>query len=444
MYSCGPTVYDNAHIGNLSAYIFADTLRRALEASGYSVKHVMNYTDIDDKTIRRSRERYPLVDPLEALKKLTKNYIDLFLADMRAIGNNVDAIIFLKATGHIKTMQDIICKLYADGFAYSADDGVYFSIEAYKKSGKTYGQLLSLSSDNTGKSRIENDEYDKESVHDFALWKAVKDGEPAWDFTLGGQTLRGRPGWHIECSAMSQTALGLPFDIHTGGVDLIFPHHENEIAQSTAGRADPRMAQFFTHNEHIVVDGRKMAKSANNFYTLLDVHKKGYDPLAFRLMILQSHYRSQVNFSWDNLQAAANRLGELRAMAELRWQVRENVQQITYYDTYTKKILEHMQDDLNTPLALATLSGVSQDINEAVGSNNYDEFLELLKTIDDLFGLGLLTSSDIDDQLKAIIQERQRARNANDWPTSDKLRANLEQQGIGVRDTPSGQIWHRL
>jgi cysteinyl-tRNA synthetase len=234
IYTCGPTVYNNAHIGNLSSYIYADTLRRSLELSGYMTKHVMNYTDVDDKTIRTSLECYPDEESRPALWKFTEEYIVQFLDDMQAIGNDVKAIQFTRATDYIEDMQRLIAELYAKKIAYIADDGIYFSIEAYKAAGKRYGQLLELTVGNTSAERIQNDEYDKESVHDFALWKLKKDTEPSWNFHLDGKDLPGRPGWHIECSAMSRTMLGQPFDIHTGGIDLVFPHHENEIAQSTA------------------------------------------------------------------------------------------------------------------------------------------------------------------------------------------------------------------
>ncbi|HEY9714084.1 MAG TPA: cysteine--tRNA ligase, partial [Chroococcales cyanobacterium] len=261
MYSCGPTVYDHIHIGNLSAFIYADTLRRVLKASGYRVQHIMNFTDVDDKTIRRSRESYPDMEPRLALEKLTSDYTSIFLDDMTAVGNDIEDMKFIKATDAIPHMQELIRRLYEQKFAYIADDGVYFSIQAYKNSGKVYGQLVELTESSTSEERIANDEYDKENVHDFALWKTQKPGEPAWDFELDGHELVGRPGWHIECSAMSTEQLGQPFDIHTGGVDLKFPHHENEIAQSTAGQDDPLYANIFVHNEHMLVDGQKMSKS---------------------------------------------------------------------------------------------------------------------------------------------------------------------------------------
>src|SRR3989344_6415054 len=320
IYSCGPTVYDHIHIGNLSAFIYADTLHRAMSAQGLNVRHVMNFTDVDDKTIRRSRERYKDLEPGKALKKLTSEYVEIFLQDMQAIGNDVDEIEFIKATDSIEAMRQLIKELYDDGYAYTTEDGVYFSIEKYRASGKTYGQLLKLSAESTSSARIDNDEYEKDNIHDFALWKVKKPGEPFWEFELNMQDVSGRPGWHIECSAMSLAKLGPPFDIHTGGGDFIFPHHENEIAQSTAGNG-AILANYFFHNEHLLVDGKKMSKSLNNFYTLEDIRKNGYDPLAFRLMVLQSHYRSQNNFTWENLNAAANRIKHWQAVADLRWQL---------------------------------------------------------------------------------------------------------------------------
>jgi cysteinyl-tRNA synthetase len=449
IYSCGPTVYDHAHIGNLSAYIFADTLRRAVEqATGSQPKHVMNYTDIEDKIIRRSRERYPDSEPREALRTLTDTYIDLFMDDMRTIGNDVGAITFVRATDRIEGMKELITKLHAAGFAYIADDGVYFSIEAYRKSGKTYGQLLEITASNTSEARILNDEYDKESVHDFSLWKKRKDGEPAWDFTLDGQDLAGRPGWHIECSVMSRDELGQPFDIHTGGVDLIFPHHENEIAQSTELEADPTMAQIFAHNEHILVDGKKMAKSANNFYTLQDIIDKGFDPLAFRLLVLQAHYRSQVHFSWENLQAAQNRLDDIYAWADLRHQPSADTMTTELDELFrdTKRgILAALQSDLNTPQALAVL-GKLMDYMSAIPIPGVEgKYTEgTLGLLESVFGLPLGSRPDITPEQKQLIQAREDARAAKDWAKSDELRDELKAQRLGLRDTGHGTVWYRI
>jgi cysteinyl-tRNA synthetase len=448
IYSCGPTVYDSVHIGNLSAFIVADMLGRVLRANGYSTKHVMNYTDIDDKTIRRSREKYPDLDPMISLKKLTTYYGKLFVEDMEKVGNDTGALKFILATddGIIAGMMKIIEELYRAGFAYIADDGIYFSIDAYRKSGKTYGQLVELSIGNIGRQRIENDEYDKDSAHDFALWKKRKDGEPAWDFRLDGVDMSGRPGWHIECSVMSRTGLGQPFDIHTGGVDLIFPHHENEIAQSTAGMNNPLYARMFVHNEHILVDGKKMAKSANNFYTLNDIIKKGVSPLAFRVLVLQSHYRKQTHFSLDNAQAAHNRLKRWRNVATLRHQIGNNERNITeptVLSTVSQKLIELLNNDMDTPGALKYIDSIFGEIeNKSHKIINYSELVLFLEAIDSILGLQLISATpDITDEQKKLIFQRERAREDKNWLVSDQLRDKLLDKGIMVRDTIDGTVW---
>lgn len=417
IYSCGPTVYDHIHIGNLASFVYADTLRRALEAAGFKVEHVMNITDVDDKTIKRSKEKYPDLDPKEALTKLTREYEGLFMKDLAAIGNGLEAVKFVRATDSIEQMQELIRKLHKDGFAYIADDGLYFSISKYQESGKAYGQLTKIDAANTSQARIQNDEYDKESAHDFALWKLKKEGEPAWPFELDGKQLEGRPGWHIECSAMSVGALGQPFDIHTGGIDLVFPHHENEIAQSTAGQDNPLMAKLFFHNEHLLVDGKKMSKSLNNFYTLEDVTKKGFDPLAFRLLVLQSHYRKQSNFTWEALEAAQNRLSDLRAAADaLLQQGAKGVESISAQTA--------LENDLDLPSVLT--HGMSA-----------------LATTTAL-GLQLDQRAMPTGEQQKLLDEREAARAAQDWTRSDELRDQLKAQGIEVRDTDHGQVWTRV
>ena len=446
IYTCGPTVYNHAHIGNLSSYIFADTLRRVVKASGHDVRHIMNFTDVDDKTIRRSAENYPDLSPEEALKKLTDEYKQIFLDDMNAIGNDTSATKFVSAVESIEGMRALITDLYNDGFAYIADDGVYFSIEKYRASGKKYGQLLELTTGNTSEARIDNDEYDKENVHDFALWKTRKGNEPAWPFELNGRDLLGRPGWHIECSVMSVNDLGQPFDIHTGGVDLIFPHHENEIAQSTAGKGDV-YANYFVHNEHMLVEGKKMSKSLNNFYTLQDIREHGFEPLAFRLMVLQSHYRSQSNFSWENLEAAQNRLNNWRNFAVRRFQGRiaeggsfdPRMVTLEQFD-----IRPSIENDLDTPQALAAIDEyISRVENEDL---THEKFLikPFIQSIDKIFGLDLGEQSDITREQKQVLAERQKARDDKDFAKSDELRDQLKEQGIGVRDTAHGQIWYRV
>ncbi|MDQ5972486.1 MAG: cysteinyl-tRNA synthetase [Patescibacteria group bacterium] len=442
IYSCGPTVYDHIHIGNLRAFVTADILRRSLQSAGLTTKHVMNFTDVDDKTIRRSQETDPNSSPEAALKNLTREYEQIFLNDMHAIGNDVDAVEFVRATDSISAMQELISKLHQEGFAYIADDGVYFSIQKYRAAGKKYGQLLELKAANTSEARINNDEYDKESVHDFALWKTQRGNEPAWPFELDGHNLTGRPGWHIECSAMSVTALGQPFDIHTGGVDLIFPHHENEIAQSTATNDQP-YANYFVHNEHLLVEGRKMAKSANNFFTLRDIREKGYEPIVFRILVLQAHYRSALNFSWANLEAAQNRLQAFYAMAALRWQTggdQDNKQSI---ETAAAALLEQAHNDLDTPQMLATISQLAKTLESSrLSPNDQPAFVALLEQIDDLLGFDLAEQTDITDEQKDLLERREHARSKQNWEATDALRNELAKSGLGVRDTAHGQIWY--
>lgn len=447
VYTCGPTVYNNMTIGNIDALIYADTLGRTLRANGFETKHVMNFTDVDDKTIQRSRQKYPDLAHMEALQRVTDEYGAVALEDMESVNIDLPQINIVKATDNIAAMQELIRQLHGSGFAYITDSGVYFSIEAYKKSGKKYGQLAEITVNSTSAARIDNDEYDKASAHDFALWKSQKNSEPAWDFELDGQSIKGRPGWHIECSVMSTGNLGQPFDIHTGGTDLIFPHHENEIAQSTAGKDNPVYATVFMHNEHILVDGRKMSKSLNNFVTMKDVLERGSDPIAFRVLVLQAHYRSQLHFSWDNLEAAHNRLQDLRAMAVLRWQPRAFSHDSATFtlEDVPKELGRIMAEDLNSPGALAYLSDVATQLNAVhIESDMVDHFINMLAGIDDLLGLKLMDVPDISDAQKQLITDREAARQAKDWNKSDVIRQQLTEEGIGVRDLPHGPIWQWL
>ncbi len=441
IYSCGPTVYDSAHIGNLSSYIYADTLHRTLEASGLNVTHIMNITDVDDKTIKKSRELNHKQEPMEALSSLTKEYAGTFFEDMKDIGIDINSYDFVKATDHIEHMQIIINNLLTAGFAYITEDGVYFSIQKYIDSGKKYGQLLNLTNINNGKARIDNDEYDKDSAIDFALWKKRKGDEPFWKFEIKGEKLDGRPGWHIECSAMSASALGIPFDIHTGGIDLIFPHHENEIAQSTANSKNQIMATTFFHNEHLLVGGKKMSKSLDNFFTLLDIKNKNIDVLSFRVFVLQSHYRSQSNFSWENLLSAQIILQDIRNWADLRFQNLESKELKKDYEQALPKIFKSVSNDLNTPEALSILISLIKKTGE-IGADS-QAISDSLVVIEKLFGLNLLNRQDITQFQKETIKQRALARNNQDWELSDTIREELYNSGIKIRDTEQGQIWSR-
>lgn len=430
IYSCGPTVYDHAHIGNLSSFIYADILKRSLQVAGYKTDHVMNFTDVDDKTISRSQKLYPNHDPLIALKKLTQKFEKVFLSDMTNLNNNITDIKFVRATESIPEMQVLISVLYDSGFAYIGDDGVYFSIELYKKAGYKYGQLLNISESEISKHRINNDEYSKSNISDFALWKLVKNNEPFWKFKLGNQELNGRPGWHIECSAMSSSNLGQPFDIHTGGVDLIFPHHENEIAQSTAGKTEKLYAKVFFHSEHLLVNGHKMSKSLNNFYTIQQIIEKGYDYQTFRLFILQAHFKNQTNFTWENLNSAKNRLNKWLAIADSVWQLSQSKKDISM------QLIKLATNNLNTP---AILSNIDEYFNK-IESEQKAPHKNTISTINQLLGIDLSTP-DISSEFKNLILKRQQARSQKDWQLSDTIRSQLEKSGIELNDKNNKTIW---
>lgn len=436
LYSCGPTVYNNLHIGNLSAFIYADVLRRALLASGYKVLHVMNITDVDDKTIRDSKRDYPDDEPQTALKKLTDKYTKIFKDDLVATKNDVDSITFISAVETIDEMIELTQKLIDKGIGYKADDGIYFSIKAYQETGNVYGYLQKVEISKT-QSRIANDEYDKENVSDFALWKATSPGEPSWtaEFNINGDNVKmpGRPGWHIECSAMSEKLLGVPFDIHTGGIDLKFPHHENEIAQ-TRGSGSKGLSNYFFHNNHLLVDGAKMSKSLANFYTLRDIETKGIDPQAFRLLVLESHYRTESNFSWEILESAKNRLKNWLSVAERIHQLPENTNL-----EIIKKMTNALSNDLNTSKVLVNIDNYFDEVIKSNESPNK----QVITAINDLIGIDLRTD-DISETQKEILKQRLSAREVKDWATSDKLRDELNKQGIGINDTQNTQVWYRF
>ena len=344
IYSCGPTVYDFVHIGNLRSYLFADILHRAFLYNGYQMKHIMNITDVDDKTIRDARGAGV------SLKDFTDKYTAGFFEDLEKLNIKKDQYIFPRATENIDGMVELIKKLLEKKVAYKADDGsIYFDISKFPD----YGKLSGVDFERDSKSRVNNDEYAKNEAHDFALWKAwdEKDGDVFWDPPAGeaGTELgKGRPGWHIECSLMSSKNLGEPFDIHTGGIDLIFPHHENEIAQSEAVSGG-KFVNYWLHNEFLMIAGQKMSKSLNNVYTLKEINEKG-DSLAFRYLCLGTHYRQKMNFTWESFEGASNAYRKLTAV--LRGFVDEPKIGCAELE---QKFLDAINDDLNTPQALAVL-----------------------------------------------------------------------------------------
>ena len=428
IYTCGPTVYDHVHIGNLRTYVFEDTLRRVLKAGGYQVNHVMNITDIEDKIFARANETN------QDFKTLTAKYEKIFFEDIAKTGIDLHESKLIRASEAITDMQELIRQIPNK---YIVDDGIYFDIG----NDKDYGRFVTLDRRHEHH-RINNDEYDKEQVADFALWKAKKPSEPSWDFKIDGRNIEGRPGWHIECSAMSVKYLGQPFDIHTGGVDLMFPHHENEIAQSRAATGK-KLANFFVHAEHLLVDGRKMSKSFGNFLTLENIEAKKFEPMALRLLFLQAHYRSQLNFAWESLSAAQAFLQRLRSWADLVLQPKlghKRTASINYQSAL--KVIKHsLSEDLNTPKALSMLSLLTIDA-EAYGVD-VKKLKPLLAEIDDLIGLDLSKRKDITPEQKQLILQREEARTSKDWSKADQMRHQLKKQGIELNDTDLGPIWYR-
>jgi cysteinyl-tRNA synthetase len=400
----------------------------------------MNITDIDDKTIGRSQVEYPGEDPTVALRMLTEKYEQLFFEDAKLLGIDFRDSQFVRATDEIKSMQSLIHKIK---HKYVSDDGIYFSIGDYPD----YGRFVKL--DRThAHHRISNDEYDKDDVADFALWKRQKEGEPSWDFKVDSYSMRGRPGWHLECSAISTKYLGHPFDIHTGGVDLIFPHHENEIAQSKSA-TNQELAKVFLHGQHLLVESRKMSKSLNNFITIEDIVKKGYDPIAFRLLVLQAHYRSLMNFTWESLDASQKTLNGLRAFADLRFQTNSkasSVREMLSRDSI-KWTLSVAQEDLQIPTTIAHIHQTKMwpDNSSGGGISGDDKtaFEAYLFFFDELLGLNLLASKDISNHQKSLINDREQARTAKDWAKADQIRKELTSQGIEINDTENGPIWSR-
>jgi len=420
-YTCGPTVYDYPHIGNYRAYIFADTLKRALVYGGYKVKHIMNITDIDDKTIRESQKEG------KTLKEFTEFYTEEFLKDIKSL-NIINPKKFTKATDYIDEMVDLIKKLMKKGLAYKSSDGsVYFNIKKFKDYGKLSHLVIENQKENAS-GRISRDEYGKDNVQDFALWKAwdEKDGQVFWDTPLG----KGRPGWHIECSTMSMANLGKQIDIHTGGVDNIFPHHENEIAQSEGVTGIP-FVKYWMHNEWVLVDNKKMAKSARNFYTLRDLLDKGIDPIAYRFWLLMANYRTRINLVWEALEGAET---ALKRLYNLYTELGKEMGKVN--QEYKHKFKEFIEDDLDTPRALTVLWDVLKDENVS----NADKKATVLD-FDKVLGLGFenIKKEEIPERIKLLVIEREQARLSKDFKKSDELRKQINSLGYEVKDTAEGQ-----
>ena len=445
LYTCGPTVYDFPHIGNWRAYVFEDLLKRFLLFSGYKVTHVMNLTDVDDKTIRGANAKGV------GLEEYTRPFIEAFDLE-RDVLNILPADHYPRATGHIREMVEIIKVLLEKGFAYRRDGSIYFAIDKFP----AYGRLSKINlEDLRPGSRGDADEYEKDSVHDFALWKAPKEGEPAWETEIGP----GRPGWHIECSAMSSKYLGRTFDIHCGGVDNIFPHHENEIAQSEAANG-VKFVNYWLHCHHLVVDGEKMAKSKGNFYTLSDVLAKGYDPGEIRFLLLSTHYRKMLNFTEEALlQARTSRNRVLNFLFELRHVEHsrpDNPAVTRFLETARSGFFAGLEDDLNISEALAALFDLIKSINILIsqrdlGKEDARRVIDYVKDLDDklLASLsGEVHDSGSDDdtvnRIREKIDARQKARAGKDFKLSDEIRDELLREGILLEDTKDGVRWKKI
>lgn len=433
IYSCGPTVYDHAHIGNLRAYIFADTLARVLRSiENYKVNWVMNITDVDDKMISRIQRDNPETEPNLALGELADKYTDVFVNDIERVGIKRDDIAKLpRATDHISGMQELIKKLLREEIAYVSDGSIYFNLETYQKSGKKYGQLVDLYY--VAKPRVIDDQDQKEGVGDFALWKAQKSGEPFWDFEWLGKNYPGRPGWHIECSVMSTRYLGQPFDIHTGGIDLKFPHHENEIAQCGGDQA-----KFFVHNEFLNIESQKMSKSLGNVTKLSDIN----NPLAFRLNVLQAHYRSQMDFNSISLESASERLNVIKSYVDTMVLATKNQlpqkDQTNSTNQFWEEFQEALEDDLNTPAALAALTHIEGKIFTT-------QTLEAIKKADEVLGLELVDNTPISSEARGLLNDYEEARSSKEYVKSDSLRDKLKSEyKLQISDTKYGALINRI
>lgn len=438
MYTCGPTVYNFAHIGNFRAYVFEDVLRRTLQYCGYAVTQVMNLTDVDDKTIRDS------IAAGIPLRTYTQKYKTAFFEDLQALRIE-PAEFYPAATDHIPEMISIIQVLMDKGIAYQADDGcVYFSIAKFPE----YGKLAHIDRDNQRAGvRISSDEYEKDSVADFALWKAwdEKDGDIFWESPWG----RGRPGWHIECSAMSEKYLGKTFDIHTGGVDNMFPHHEDEIAQSECAN-DCTFVNYWLHNEHLIVDGTKMSKSLGNFYTVRDLLSRGVSGREIRWTLLGAHYRKKLNFSLDILDKSRQ---SLQKFTDFFTRLREQRGADLFPEktdvlmmAFQKQFADAMASDMNISEALSAAYGAERELNKRMemhdlGADGAEKALALYRDFDRIFAcfdVDSVVGDVVPPEMIALAEERQAARKAKDFKRADEIRDTLKNAGWLVEDTPQG------
>ena len=465
MYVCGPTVHDYAHIGNFRTFLFADLLRRYLKYKGFNVHHVMNITDVDDKIIKKAIEKK------QTLREYTDDYTARFFEDFDALGaerpeeilratDHIPEMIgiiqrlaerpeeILRATDHIPEMIGIIQRLAANGHTYESDGSTYFRINTFSDYGKL--SKMNFEGNLTGASeRVDADEYEaKENARDFVLWKAAKEGEPFWETALG----KGRPGWHIECSAMSMKALGETFDIHAGGIDLVFPHHENEIAQSE-GATNKLFVRYWVHSEFLLAEGEKMSKSKGNYYTVRDLIKQGFSPRAIRYLLLTAQHQKQFNFTLDGLRGAESTIERLndfkRRLTELQPETGSTTALADLVERTQQRFEAALDDDLNVPEALAALHDFVRETNTALAQSSVNagdqaSLLALIDRLDAVFNIfGEVKQELLDSEIQALIDERQEARKSKNFARADELRNQLTELGIILEDTKDGLRWRR-
>jgi cysteinyl-tRNA synthetase len=437
LYTCGPTVYDFAHIGNFRTYLWEDLLRRHLEFRGFRVVQVMNLTDVDDKTIANA-----LAAGLK-LEEYTRRYVDAFFEDLDVLGIE-HAEHYPRATEHVGEMVDLVTRLRQTGHLYESHGSLYFKIDTFPG----YGRLANIDPAAVADhARIDSDEYDKENPRDFAVWKARKDDEPYWDTPLGA----GRPGWHVECSAMSMKYLGETFDIHTGGVDNIFPHHENEIAQSEAATGKP-FVRCWLHAAHLIVDGEKMSKSRGNVYTLRDLRARGFNPREIRYLLSSVHYRKPLNFTFEALaqsRAALTRLDDLAFRIDRQPPSAGSDPALRASLAEARAgILEALDADLNTAGALGHLFDAVREAHSSLdagraGSEEVAAVRDLLALFERVFGMRLGQEEILDAEVEDLIRRRTEARARREYAEADRIRDLLGARGIVLEDTPQGIRWKR-
>jgi cysteinyl-tRNA synthetase len=452
MYTCGPTVYDYAHIGNFRTFVFQDILRRFLELRGYRMQQVMNLTDVDDRIIANAAAAGV------SIREYTEKYAQAFFADCATLGIEPPEH-WVRATEHIEDMVQLIERLHAKSYTYESEGSIYYRITKFPDYGKL--SKIDVSGIQAG-ARVDVDRYEKESARDFALWKAPKPGEHFWETRIGP----GRPGWHIECSAMAMRYLGETLDIHSGGIDLAFPHHENEIAQSEGATGKP-FVRFWLHAEHLLVEGEKMSKSLGNFYTLRDLFAKGYKPSTIRFLLASVPYRKQLNFTFDGLQQAASSVERLRNFAARLRQEKFPAGEQTGFAVRVQRAEKEfdagLSDDLNTAQALAAVFDLVRETNIAMDKGEFrqggvaaveaflakfDRVFAVLADTDAeklrALGYGAESGGPGDAEIEALVAERDAARKRRDFAASDRIRRQLADRGILLEDTKDGGVrWKR-